>query len=166
MKKTRPPPDSRGRLACAGAELLAGTLEKLQAGLDSARPQDEESATYAPVIKRNFADVDWGLPARRIFDQWRAYLGWPGLRTRVSGKSIKILECRPAEDVRFKVAPGKTKVHKGRMYVGTGEGLLEIITLQPSGRKPMSGPRFRVGLREPVGPELEWQRAPNSRINL
>lgn len=133
------------RLACEGAELLTRTLEKLQAGFEDARPQDEDRATFAPILKRNFADVDWRLPARRIFDQWRAYLGWPGLRTRVSGKSIKILECRLAEGVKLKVGPGKAKVRDGRIFVGTGDGLLEIITLQPAGRKPMAAQDFVLG---------------------
>lgn len=133
------------RLAVEGAELLAQTLEKLQEGYEDARPQDEERATFAPILKRNFADVDWQLPARRIFDQWRAYLGWPGLRTRVAGKSIKILECRLADEIKLRVSPGKAKVRDGRIFVGTGDGLLEIITLQPAGRKPMSAQDFVLG---------------------
>lgn len=78
------------RLAFLGAELTVRTLDALEAGELTPKPQDDARATYAPRILKADGAVDWNLPARELFDRLRAFTPWPGLTARLGDKPVRL----------------------------------------------------------------------------
>jgi methionyl-tRNA formyltransferase len=62
------------------------------------------------------------------------------------GQRFRVLLARALES--SELAPGELRAEKRRLLVGTGAGDLELITVQPAGRKPVAGADWARGLRE------------------
>src|SRR5262245_18758942 len=93
------PTDTTGtieaRLAAAGARLLAEVLEPWAARKIESEQQDESLATYAPMVKREDARIDWHEPAVAISRKVRAYNPWPVAFSDWSGQELRLLEAWP-----------------------------------------------------------------------
>lgn len=120
------------RLAAMGAELLVATLAALEKGSLVPVPQDSTQATYAPLLKKEDGRIDWRRPAREIHNLVRA-VGppWPGAFS--DGPSGRLMVGRtklcPAPADAKRLAPGQLVQDHGRVLVGTGDGLLELVEL-------------------------------------
>lgn len=132
------------RLAGIGAELLVETLAALQAGGVVPEKQNEDEASYAPILKRADGRVDWNLSAPRIFDRMRGFQPWPGTFTSFRGKRLHIHRARPAVSDRGK--PGWLSVGEQSPSVGCGEGTaLRLEEVQLEGKKRVSASDFVRG---------------------
>ena len=130
------------RLAELGRDLLIQTLPAWIAGDLKANAQDDGLATYAAKIKRDDAEIDWTESAEVIDRQVRAYRGWPNAFTTTGRQTLVILKARPHSDVTIDGEPGTMVVQRGAPWspgVITGSGLLQLISVQPEGKRPMSG---------------------------
>lgn len=125
------------RLAELAAEVLVEGLTRLDDGsLPPARPQDEASATHAPLISKADAEIDWRAPAVGIERMIRAYQPWPVAWGRLGDSDgIRFHRARPIEGSG---PPGSVLDDSSRLVVGCGEGALEILELQAPGRKRVS----------------------------
>ncbi|MBV9582369.1 MAG: methionyl-tRNA formyltransferase [Chloroflexi bacterium] len=121
------------RLAAVGANLVVRALREQVVP----RPQDEAEATYSRRIEREDAHIDWTAPAETIFNQVRAYRGWPGAFTRFDARQLKVLRAWPADGPRAE--PGTVEVELGVPLVATGERWLRLDEVQLEGRRAMSG---------------------------
>jgi methionyl-tRNA formyltransferase len=145
------------RLAADGAPLVLGVLEGLAAGRAIEREQDHALATLAPKLSRNAARIDWSRPASELARRVRGLFPWPGCRVKVSDAEDSVLgtlrlararEIPSNETARW--APGEI-MSDGR--VATGDGALEVVEVQPDGKRPMPlddyrrGHRWHAGLR-------------------
>src|SRR6202035_1034584 len=79
------------RLAEAGGDLVVETVEGLESGRLSPRPQQHQLATYAPRLTRESGAVDWSLPASPLANRLRAYTPWPGLHAVLRGAAVKLV---------------------------------------------------------------------------
>lgn len=142
------------RLAGIGAELLLEAIVRLEKGKLKPRKQSDESATYAPTLKRENGKINWALNASEIFNRLRAYTPWPGLFAYFRGRPVKILEARPVD---WELAPSGSVgtylgLRQGRMAVLCGDStILGIETLQRPGRKAIRPSEFAQGERLRVG---------------
>jgi len=136
------------RLAPIGAELLLETLTGLQAGTIEPRTQDESAVTFAPLMKREDGAIDWMLSAREIWNRMRGFDPWPGAYTSRNGKRLHL---RKAVVVDQPLAPGRIHVSGDRLWIGTGEGSLEALEVQPEGKNRMSTSDFVRGYRPENG---------------
>lgn len=135
------------RLSEAGGPLLAKTLEGLREGYIKPAPQRGE-ATYAPLLRKEDGRVDWSRPARELYNFVRGMYPWPGAFTYAKGLRIKLLRTRT---VPGQGEPGRVmKVSEESFEVGAGDGRLEVLELQPEGKRAMSARAFLQGrkLRE------------------
>ncbi|MBI4138991.1 methionyl-tRNA formyltransferase [Candidatus Uhrbacteria bacterium] len=133
------------RLAGMGATLLPNILDGYLSGKTGPTTQDHTKATYCKILTRENGKIDWFKTAHEIERQVRAYDPWPGSWTELSGKRLKILavKIRP-NNASF--SPGQRFVWKKRPTVGCGQGTtVELVTVQPEGKKPMSGEEFIRG---------------------
>lgn len=138
----------RRRLARLGVELLKSVLPAYLSGTVRPQIQEEALATYAPPLRKDDLLIDWNRTAFSIHNQVRALAPAPGARGRLDGKWIKILRTLPLDGFE-ELGPGELgSPDRKRMVVGTGEGALEILILQPEGRKRMSGEEFLRGYRK------------------
>jgi methionyl-tRNA formyltransferase len=112
-------------LARVGADLLVRTLKE---GLGTPTPQSE-GETYAKKISSEEQRIDWSMSAIQIHRQVRALRSF----AVVSGSRIKILEVALV-DGDATLAPGEVE---SDCYVGTGQGDLLLVRVQPEGKGPM-----------------------------
>ncbi|RME69527.1 MAG: methionyl-tRNA formyltransferase [Chloroflexi bacterium] len=127
-------------LAEVGAALLLETLSGWLAGTVQPRPQDDRQATLAPRLKKEEGRINWEWPAEEIDRHVRAFYPWPGAFTEGPRGPIKILAVRPAPQVTppDNLPPGGLFRHQRAVFAVTGSAALELVTVQPPGKKPMS----------------------------
>ena len=145
-------PQLGARLAREGAALLVETLRGLEAGTIRRRKQNDAEATYAPLLKKEDGRVDWTRSARAIADQVRGFDPWPGAYTTFRGELLHLRSVRVAEGPAGE--PGGLEVAGRSLRVACGKGWLELIALQPEGRKRMTAQEFVNGRQPARGEKL------------
>jgi methionyl-tRNA formyltransferase len=142
------------KLSLLGAFLLLEILPDWIKGGISPRPQDDSAANYFSTITRESGEIDWSEPAENIGRKVRAYYPKPGCNTCWQGKNMKIIEALP-QSVSADADVGKVVIlPDGSAGIGTGKGILKIVTLQMEGKKPMSSVEFLRGQRQFAGSVL------------
>jgi methionyl-tRNA formyltransferase len=140
------------RLAVIGAELVVETLRQLEAGSIQPRPQDNSQASLAPILKKEDGLVDFSRSAGDLFNRIRGFQPWPGAYTKFRGKTLQILNARPATDT---VPPAELRVDSGRLLVGCGRNTsLELFEIQREGKKRSSAADFARGYHPHSGEKL------------
>ncbi len=140
------------RLAVVGAELMIETLRGLQTGTVHPRPQDDSRSTLAPLLKKEDGLINFSRSAIEICNRLRGFQPWPGAFTSFRGKNLRVWAARPAATV---LPPGDMKVDGDRLMVGCGQGAsVEILELQPEGKKRMSARDFIHGYHPNTGEKL------------
>lgn len=153
--------DLLGRLAEAGADLLAATFRDLQDGRAQTAPQ-EGTATYAPTISTSDARIDWRDAAERIDRCSRAHTPAPGPWTELRGARVKLgpLTARPGV---ADLAPGRIRAGRAdgaqEVLVGAGEGAVALSWVAPAGRKPMPAADWLRGARLEEGRGFDVKEA-------
>ena len=158
--------DIHDELAALGGVLLIETLNELEIGSLIATPQTGES-NYAPLLKREHERLDWSRSACELHDQIRGLNPWPGSFSTFRGENLKIWRSTPfalldkgLEAEAFSKAamadPGQiVHVLEDSLVVQTGDGLLQIMEVQPAGKRTMPARNFFNGRHGQVGEKLE-----------
>jgi len=152
------PEDTAGslqsRLATVGASALLEALDRLARGELRAVPQRNEHATLAPMIRKEEGEIDWSRSAVEIERSVRAFQPWPGAFTRANGALLKVLRAAMAPNGESKSSPGTVvAAEAGALRVATGKGDLDLLEVQPEGKRRMtardvvSGRLLRAGDR-------------------
>ena len=131
-------PELRERLMTVGADLLLKTLYLLRRGELHSVKQNDSLSTYAPMLKKDTGLIDWTRPAREIHNLVRGLYG-----SARAGK-FKIWRTRLATE-NFSLTPGEVKIIEQKFFVGTGDGVLEILELQAPGSKKLNASEFLRG---------------------
>ena len=149
------------RLAEDGAGLIAQVLAQFEAnGTVIEHPQDESLASIAPKLSREQSMIDWNQPAENVARRIRGLCPWPGCRVRlldaarneVARATLLTAKVVPGEGDRW--APGEIDCC-GAVNAGNGAQAVEIVQIQPEGRRPMSLADYRRGYRWQPGLRLE-----------
>ncbi|MEU9315860.1 methionyl-tRNA formyltransferase [Streptomyces sp. NPDC048295] len=144
------PTDTSGdlltRLAFAGAGLLVATMDGIEDGTLHAVPQPAEGITLAPKITVEDAQVQWSAPALRVDRVVRGCTPAPGAWTLFRGERLKLIQVVPVLD-RTDLAPGELSAAKNNVCVGTGSHAVELLWVQPQGKKPMRAADWARGVR-------------------
>ncbi|ROS30225.1 methionyl-tRNA formyltransferase [Rathayibacter sp. PhB127] len=133
-------------LAERGAALTGEVVDGLAAGTAVAVPQSGE-LTLAPKLDVTDGRIDWSLPTARILALVRGVTPEPGASTAVGAARLKVLAVHEAR-TDAPLAPGAVLLDAGRALVGTGDGAVELVSVQPAGKTPMPGVAWARGLRE------------------
>lgn len=134
------------RLAQMGADLLPEVVEQLQAGTAVAVPQDDSLSCYAPMLSRELSPMDWNRTALELHNQVRGLTPWPSATAMVDGVRCKIVRTALVDDTTTKVPGTCVKADKRGLRVACGQGtVLEIMELQPDGKKAMAAHAFLLG---------------------
>jgi methionyl-tRNA formyltransferase len=136
--------DLLARLSVSGAKLLVDTLDGIEAGVLEAREQPAEGVTIAPKLTVEDAELDLTAPAQRVDRLVRGCNPSPGAWTTFRGERLKVLEVNPVDD---ELKPGEIRATKSSVTVGTGSKALELVTVQPQGKKPMAAADWARGVR-------------------
>lgn len=134
------------RLADIGAEALAESLERAQAGTLSPEPQNDELITIAPPLDKRDGEIDWCQSAQAVHDHVRAMNPWPIATTTCRDTRLRIHRTRVVSDEEAAGEPGAVLCadRKG-IHVICGTGVIEVIRAQREGRKPLCAKEMVCG---------------------
>lgn len=165
------------RLAAMGSDAVLQAIEALEAGTAQPVVQDKSLASKAPRLKKEQGAIDWSRPAHEIKNQVRGLRPWPRaftfwhsakaerLRLSVDRVAIVVGWAPPTSSTPgqgdggrcSRYIPGTILETTGHLVVATGDQPLEIIELQPAGKRSMAAAEFlrgnRVQTGERFGPE-------------
>ena len=127
-----------------GAELTLKVVDALAAGTARSVEQQGE-ATPAPKITLEHARIDWTADLDTVFRRIRATTPEPGAFTIVDGLRVKILEAAPTYDSP-PLRAGELTGDGSRVLIGTASSPLELLQVQPAGKKPMRAADWWRGL--------------------
>ena len=134
------------RLAEMGAELVTQVVAQMEQGEVQASKQDDALSCYAPMLSKELSPIDWGKPARQIHDQVRGLYPWPSAIAEIDGVRCKILRTSITGESTGKAAGCFVQADKKGMKIACGGGeVLEILELQPDGKKAMAATAFLMG---------------------
>jgi methionyl-tRNA formyltransferase len=139
------------QLAVLGGELVKETIQGLKNKNLKPIPQDEQGATYAPLLKKSDGLIQWEEETARIRNQIRGMLPWPVAFTWWKGKRIKLFKSRVGDVTG---TPGEITSVKEGIEVACGQGSLFIEELQLEGGKKMGWEEFTRGHQLTVGEKL------------
>ncbi|MFD7555612.1 MULTISPECIES: methionyl-tRNA formyltransferase [unclassified Streptomyces] len=144
------PTDTSGdlltRLAFAGSGLLAATMDGIEDGTLRAVDQPADGISLAPKITVEDARIDWTAPAMRADRVVRGCTPAPGAWTVFRGERLKVISLGLVPD-RTDLEPGVLAPAKNNVHVGTGSHAVELLWVQPQGKKPMRGADWARGVR-------------------
>jgi methionyl-tRNA formyltransferase len=122
--------DDAGVVYERAGELAAELLEDVLSEAPDLIPQPEEGATYADRLTPEDRELDWSRPPTELLNQIRALSPHIGARGDVEGRRLTVWRARLAKDDSPLTAGG-----------------LELVEVQPEGRRRMSGEEYVRGLR-------------------
>lgn len=143
-------------LAQIGAQLLMEVVADLIAGRAVPQPQIDADSTYAPRLQKEEGPIDWRAASRVIHNKVRGLQPWPLASAHLGGRRMIVIETRCpsaggehgaalSADMEA-AAPGTiVGVSREALTVRTGDGLIDIVRVQPEGRRAMSVRDFAAG---------------------
>ena len=138
------------RLSLLGGELILETLDALAQGSVTPKKQDEALATHTSKIDKSLCPIDFTSSAQAVHNLIRGLYSWPVATAQIGGKRVKIHKARIAKGsgsagVILSVKP---------FVIACGEGAVEILELQPEGKKKMSAEAYAAGHDLKIGDKL------------
>jgi len=141
------------KLAEIGAELMIGTLRGIAAGTIKSRSQDNAAATLAPILTKEEGRLDFSRSAQETYNRFRGFQPWPGAFTTFRGKGLNVTLMKPASEL---VPLGTLLVRGNRLLAGCGnDSAVELLELQPEGKRRMPASDFIHGYRPRPGESLD-----------
>ena len=122
-------------LAGEGAELLADTVSAIADGTAVAVPQSGDPV-LAPKLTIDDARLDLTVSVDEVYARLRGVTPEPGAWLLLYGERFKIHSARPTGGLSL--PPGVVAEVDGRIEVGTGTTPLELVTVQPAGKRAMA----------------------------
>ena len=151
------PSDNSGtvhdKLMELGAEMVVDTLKKIETGDVKSYPQPEGDHIPAPKIFKDTCRINWNSPAAAIHNLIRGLSPYPAAWAEYEDASkgmteIKIFESKIHDsDIKSNGQPGDINIIGDKLYVNTSDYPLEILSLQPAGKKRMDAAAFLRGYK-------------------
>jgi methionyl-tRNA formyltransferase len=140
------------KLAAMGADLMIETLRGLQANTIRPQKQDDSHATLAPALTKEDGRIDISRSAQEIYDRLRGFQPWPGAFTTFRGKTLNITAARPTSE---HAPPAQLLLRGSQLFVGCAKNsAIELLEVQPEGKKRISANDFIHGYRPQTGERL------------
>jgi len=146
------------RLAPLGAKLAVQIIEQIAAGTAKGVKQDKSQATKAPKLKKEDGLIDWTKNGEQVCNQVRAMQPWPTAYTffhRADRGPVRVIvnqACTTGDSAAQTIfgnqSPGAIFSPAGphqRLVVQTSQGEVEILELQPAGKRRMPAAEFLRG---------------------
>ena len=138
------------RLAVMAGELLNSTLEKIKNGSIIPIKQDNDRASYAPIIKKEMGLLDFNKTANELHNLVRGFYSWPAAYCFLNGKRLKVLKteiCGTTQE-----APGSVIKSDNSLVVACADNTsLRLCELQLEGAKRTTDKQFLLGNKIEVG---------------
>ena len=140
------------KLAELAPSALIDVLDNLESGKFTAEKQDDRQSNYAEKLSKEEAQLDWSLPAMQLERNIRAFNPWPiaYFSTEDKDGNAQTLKVYQAEVLSHQDKPAGTilSADKNGIQIATVDGVLNLLQLQPAGKKPMSAQDLLNGRAE------------------
>ena len=142
-----------------GADIATETIDKMlenDGNIDSIAQSNfmqfkEDELLPAPKIFKETCEIDWHLPVKRVYDFVRGLSPYPGTWTTIDENGqrsvLKIFKTAKTSET-WEGELGSVRTLKGRLFVRCSDGWLELLELQPVGKKRMAARDFLNGMRD------------------
>lgn len=149
------------KMMMLGADVVLKTVEMIEKNNFILTNQNNSLACPAPKITKEICRIDWNKPAEQIHNLIRGLSPYPGAYFELAGKIYKIFRTKIVEDNSLisnsEFSTGRITIEDGQpiagnilqtkneIYIKTGNGILQILELQPEGRKRITSEEFLRG---------------------
>ena len=161
--------DLHDTLADMGADLIIKTLDAIYDDKITPYPQDNDKASFAPMLKKSDGKIDWTKDPAEINALVRAMNPWPGTFTFLNGKRIKIFkvsclnsnENRSDKKIFFpgtNSPPGTVILcdSSGIRVAAGNSGYVSILEIQTEGGKKLHACEFLRGRNLTTGIRFDY----------
>ncbi len=138
------------KMADAGKELLIKTVAAIERGEVKRRKQNDEDATFAPMLEKEEGLFDFTLPAGEIHNRVRGMDIWPNAFFMLGERKIKVLKSALSN----KQGEAGAVLCLNPLTIGADGGSVELLSVKPEGSRLMTGGEFAAGLRLKTGEKL------------
>ena len=133
------------RLSALGAKTLMRTLDALENGQLTRRPQDEAEASYCPMLKKEHGRLDFSQSALSVHNRVRGTNPWPGAYAMLGDVPLKLWQTRPSAEAPLGQPGLCFGSDKDGLFIACNGGAVEVLELQLPGGKRLDGKRFLRG---------------------
>ena len=152
------PDDNYGSLAekmsHTGAELLVNTVDRFESENVEQYNQLDSNATLAPKITPALTNISWEKSAKEIHNLIRGLAPFPGARTVLDSKTLKIFKTKYIEENSTNNSGEISNIGKDSFNVQTGKGQLIVLEVQVEGKRRMNAGDFLRGVQLDIGKNL------------
>ncbi len=150
-----------GKLYPLGITMICRAVRLIRSGQAVAVAQNENEASYQPVITPADTVIDWGQPTKTVYNLIRGSNPSPGASSCLGTTLCTIFDCSPATGTG---TPGTViGVAADSFTVATGDGAIAVQTVRPAGDKKMAAGEFITGVSLSVGDRFASPVDPTSR---
>jgi len=98
------------------------------------------------MLEKDHGRIDWTKTARQVHDHVRGMSPWPGAFTSARGRTLKVRATRVVNGTAGGATPGQVVVaDKSRVMVACGQACVELVTVQPEGKRAITGAEWVMG---------------------
>lgn len=131
------------RLMEAGSDALLEALDLIGDGEYDLHPQNDEAATPAPKLFREHCHINFHESARTVHNKIRGLSPFPAAWANLDGEKFNMYRSRPGPAAELE--PGELKVRENKLFVGCGDGTVELLEIQLPGKRKMKVSEFLKG---------------------
>lgn len=131
------------KLSLLGAEVVLKTINAVAKDEVELKPQNDLMATPAPKITKEICQLDFNKPAEVLHNLIRGLSPFPAAFFILNEKQYKVYKTK--NNPTFNLKAGEIMGTKNEIFIGCKDGVLEILELQPEGRKRMTAAEFLRG---------------------
>ena len=131
------------KMRIIGADLVLKTVNLIQHNKVILHKQDDSIATPAPKITKEICQINWTKSANEIHNLVKGLSPFPGAFFYLKNKSYKVFSTKVVSISELKI--GEIQQTKNEIIVGTSQNSIQILEIQPEGRKRMKTDEFLRG---------------------
>jgi methionyl-tRNA formyltransferase len=142
------------KMSHTGAELLVNTVDRFESENVEQYNQLDSNATMAPKITPALTNISWEKSAKEIHNLIRGLAPFPGARTVLDSKTLKIFKTKYIEENSTNNSGEISNIGKDSFNVQTGKGQLIVLEVQVEGKRRMNAGDFLRGVQLDIGKNL------------
>ena len=147
-------------LAQLGASALLVALDHIEKGVVSWIQQDESQVTYANKITKGELALDPSLSCLEALRRVQASSASHPSKCVIAGKTVTLISARmydeASQGLSLNLEQGRVAFVAKRLFIGFEEGILEVLTLKPDGKKVMDAQSFAQGIQGIKKEGADW----------
>ena len=139
--------DLHDKLSIIGKELLLETIPKIINKTADRTAQNEDNATYAPIIKREDELIDFNKTSLEIYNQIRGLNPFPVAYATLDGKIIKIYSSKIKDNIYTSKKNGEiVRVYDDGIGISTSDSEIILLEIKPEGKRKMTVKEYLNGI--------------------